>query len=115
MLVVSTIDPNPSLQDDSSKQESSECCSFESPSKRIRLASGDDEPGPCDSADEAAVTAAAGEPKLTRSDELPATPLLSPLSLAVRVLRLSCEAREVRDSREPVPSLLKAEYVCAAS
>jgi len=53
MLVVSTIDPNPNLQDESSKQESSECCSFESPSKRIRLASGDDEPGPCDSADEA--------------------------------------------------------------
>merc|ERR1719270_3379039 len=52
MLVVSTIDPN--LKDES-KQESSECNSFESPSKRIRLASGDDEPGPCDSADEASI------------------------------------------------------------
>merc|ERR1719450_348394 len=57
MLVVSTIDPNPNLQDESNKQESSECCSFESPSKRIRLASGDDEPGPCDSADEASAAA----------------------------------------------------------
>merc|ERR1719270_1780235 len=55
MLVVSTIDPNPNLQDEASKQESSECNSFESPSKRIRLASGDDEPGPCDSADEASI------------------------------------------------------------
>ena len=35
--------------------------------------------------------------------------------LEVRVGRLSCEACEVRDSREPEPSLLKAEYVETAS
>ena len=64
----------------------------------------------------APVTAAAGEPKLTRSeDELPPAPETVPLSCWVRssaagaVPRLSCEAREFSESREPEPSLLNAE------
>ena len=51
MLVVSTIDPNPNSKE---KQEASDSNSFESPSKRMRLSSAEDEPGPCDSADETA-------------------------------------------------------------
>ena len=67
MLVVSTIDPNPNVEKAEEKQETlvkqstingerSSC--FESPSKRMRLDSGDHEPGPCDSADD---TAGAGQ------------------------------------------------------
>ena len=52
MLVVSTIDPNPNSKE---KQEASDSNSFESPSKRMRLSSGEDEPGPCDSADQETV------------------------------------------------------------
>jgi len=65
MLVVSTVDPvttNPSVQDNGSsmlvereKLKVGACSQvYESPSKRIRLASAEEEGGPCDSADGAA-------------------------------------------------------------
>ena len=53
MLVVSTVDPIPGTGEEASKTETSGSSdNFESPSKRIRLASAEeDEAGPCDSAD----------------------------------------------------------------
>ena len=53
MLVVSTVDPVPGTGEEANKTDSSGASdSFESPSKRIRLASSEeDEAGPCDSAD----------------------------------------------------------------
>ena len=58
MLVVSTIDPNPNSQDESNKQENSEC-SFESPSKRMRLAIADNESSRVSDSAEASSIAAA--------------------------------------------------------
>jgi len=58
MLVVSTIDPNPNSQDEASKQETSEC-SFESPSKRMRLAIADNESSRVSDSAEASSIAAA--------------------------------------------------------
>ena len=67
MLVVSTIDPNPNVQKEEETSQSivkqshgaSSLALGESPSKRIRLESTepDNEPGPCDSADEMSVPA----------------------------------------------------------
>ena len=53
MLVVSTVDPVPGTGEEANKTASSGASdNFESPSKRIRLASSEeDEAGPCDSAD----------------------------------------------------------------
>ena len=59
--------------------------------------------------------AVAWDPRLRRSEELAPFSTKSLNSPEVRVGRLSCEACEVRDSREPEPSLLKAEYVETAS
>jgi len=67
MLVVSTVDPittNPNVQDNGSsmlvereKLKVGACSQvYESPSKRIRLASAEEEGGPCDSADGAAAS-----------------------------------------------------------
>ena len=47
--------------------------------------------------------------RLSMSDELVPFSFSSFSSPAVRVLRLSCEVWEVRDSLDPEPSLLKAE------
>ena len=59
--------------------------------------------------------AVAWDPRLRRSEELAPFSTKSLNSPEVRVGRLSCEVCEVRDSREPEPSLLKAEYVETAS
>lgn len=59
MLVVSTIDPNPAINGDTDTSQDSDesrttlVLSQESPSKRPRLSLLSEEPGPCDSADEA--------------------------------------------------------------
>ena len=59
----------------------------------------------------AAVTVA-GDPKLRRSELEPFSTCLSPDRVfSTAVARLSWELREERDSLEPDPSLLKAEYV----